>query len=114
MSQPDPKPPKRIVDSDAMKAKLESDPRCRSCRERATDPHHVVLKSQRGDDVEDNIVPLCHTHHREYHDGRGFIHLTIPETSYVLTKLGLDAGQEYAAHRRLVLDSKYRGHEASK
>lgn len=99
------KKPARIVNSEALERKLARDPLCRMCRKsRGADPHHVVLKSKRGDDVEDNIVPLCRECHRRYHaQARGYIDLTREETAYVLFKLG-DEAESYAKRRRLVLD----------
>lgn len=56
----DPKPRPRIVDREASKRKLLRDPWCRSCRRRATNCHHLLGKGGRsGDDVEDNLIPLC-------------------------------------------------------
>lgn len=100
----DPKPAKRVLDLEALKRKLDSDPRCRMCaNERATDPHHVVLKSQGGDDVEDNIVPLGRECHRRYHAGRGWIPLTKSETSYLVTKKrSVESAAAYCTRRRLV------------
>lgn len=63
-AQPDPKSPPRIVDERAGKAKLRKEKRCRSCGRpfgtglRLT-RHHLVPKSRQGDDVDDNLVPLC-------------------------------------------------------
>ena len=98
---PDPKPTKRIVDSAAGKNKLALEPKCRECPKPATDPHHVVLRSQRGDDVEDNIVPLCFRCHRSYHDGKTSIRLKPREISYVFEKVGRNYGIEYMDKRRL-------------
>lgn len=55
----DPKPAPRVVDRKASKRKLLLDPWCRSCPSRATNCHHLVGKGQRGDDVDDNLIPLC-------------------------------------------------------
>ena len=101
-SVPFPKPPKRIVDPEAGKRKLALDAKCRICQERASDGHHVLLRSQRGDDLEDNIVPLCRECHRRYHDGKGDIRLSLDEKLYVLTKLGQGAGMAYLERRRYV------------
>ncbi len=32
--------------------------------------HHIKLKSQRGDDVRENLIGLCATCHRAIHDAR--------------------------------------------
>jgi len=40
--------------------------------------HHLIRRSQGGDDVPDNIVPLCGACHRKLHDGRpGLAHLRL-------------------------------------
>lgn len=63
MTPPDPKPAARIVDPDAGLAKLMREGRCRACKaaagERLLSRHHLVPRSQGGDDVDSNIVPLC-------------------------------------------------------
>jgi hypothetical protein len=72
---PDPKPAKRIVDTMATRRVVRNEPRCRLCPKRArfvdvnedgveivitgVTGHHLVKRSQQGDDVDDNIVPLC-------------------------------------------------------
>ena len=96
----DPKPSKRIIDPEAGLRKLSLDQTCRGCGKRATDGHHILLRSQRGDDVEDNIMPLCHICHIAYHDGgRKDFRLTTAERGYLLAKLGSEAGNDYIARR---------------
>jgi len=96
----DPKPPKRIIDTDAGPRKLALDPVCRGCGRRASDAHHILLRSQRGDDVEDNIMPLCHLCHIAYHDGRlRSLKLTDSERLYLADKLGVSQGQAYVERR---------------
>jgi hypothetical protein len=96
----DPKPAKRIIDRDAGPLKLASDSACRGCKKRATDPHHILLRSQRGDDVEDNIMPLCHLCHIDYHEGRlKGLRLTVNESAYLEMKLGKDAAKMYIGRR---------------
>jgi 5-methylcytosine-specific restriction endonuclease McrA len=95
------KPPRRIRDSDAVRSKVMSQPLCRACGlEKATDGHHVLLRSQSGDDVPDNIVPLCRACHRDYHEARIGIRLSLDERLYVLTKLGQNPGTVYLENRR--------------
>ena len=96
------KPPKRIRDPEAAKRKLARQPRCRQCQDAATDGHHILLRSQGGDDVEDNIMPLCRQHHFEYHNADIGLRLTLDEQLYVLTKLGQGAGKAYMERRRYV------------
>lgn len=63
MSAPDPKPRPRIRATwSQWKAirfgKLIGRP-CRLCPEAATNLHHIVPRSQGGDDVPENVVELC-------------------------------------------------------
>jgi len=96
----DPKPAKRIIDPKAGERKLSLDQACRGCGQRATAGHHILLRSQRGDDVEDNIMPLCRACHIAYHDGRlKSLKLTTAERGYLLAKLGSEAGNDYIARR---------------
>lgn len=67
--------------------------------------HHVLLRSRGGDDVRENLVPLCHQHHHEYHQGErqrlGEYLLTHrPDVcAYLVDKLGEDAaGNWFAIH----------------
>ena len=58
--------------------------------------HHLVARIHHGDDVEDNLVPLCHDHHglvtmREPISCRYLSEsLSESERGYVLRKLGPD------------------------
>jgi hypothetical protein len=71
MGQPDLRPVKRHVDPEAGKEKVEAEGRCRVCK-RKTSPwwkggsrlkgltrSHLVPRILGGDDVDDNIMPLC-------------------------------------------------------
>jgi hypothetical protein len=56
----DPKPAKRIVMPSRVRAKVLVEGRCRICgRTGPLNGHHLVPRSQGGDDVWENIVPLC-------------------------------------------------------
>ena len=96
------KPSKRIIDQEAIKRKLLTDGWCRICAAVATEGHHVLLRSQRGDDVPDNIIPLCLRCHRAYHDGAFELVLKRPEWAYLKGKL-TGRAEAYAEKRRLVL-----------
>jgi hypothetical protein len=56
--------------------------------------HHLVARGQGGNDVEDNIVPLCQPHHNDVTLGEPFTlaalaaSLTDSEYAYVVGKLG--------------------------
>lgn len=41
---------------------------CLICHSWPTDPHHITSKGARGGDTVHNVMPLCRTHHREWHD----------------------------------------------
>jgi len=63
---PDPRPPRRIVDPEAGKAKVAAEGECRLCGHvpsghplDSLNRMHVIPKGQGGDDVEDNIIPGC-------------------------------------------------------
>lgn len=59
----DPKPPKRIKadQNDWRRLRAEKVDRCRICELFVGDMtlHHIVPRAQSGDDVADNLVPLC-------------------------------------------------------
>ena len=61
--QPIPKPPPRIRDPQAGTGKLIAEGRCRLCgkpiRDVRLSRHHLIARGQGGDDVDDNLVPLC-------------------------------------------------------
>lgn len=97
------KAPARIRDDLAAKRKLVRFPICRNCPQKATDAHHILLRSQGGDDVEDNLIPLCRQHHFEYHNADISVRVNLDEKLYVLTKLGQVAGMDYLERRRYEL-----------
>lgn len=37
------------------------------CYGRGSDPHHVTTVKAGGDDVPENVMPLCRAHHTEWH-----------------------------------------------
>lgn len=100
---PDWKTRRRIVNSNASRSKLEADPLCRcGCGERASEGHHILLRSQGGDDVENNIAPLTFRCHRAYHDGKLKLKIKPDELRYVIDRLGsYDAALSYLERRRV-------------
>ena len=45
--------------------------RCQSCGGRTNlQVHHIQLRSQSGDDAEENLITLCSERHRRVHKGR--------------------------------------------
>jgi hypothetical protein len=96
---PDPKPTARIIDPDAGRAKVWGERRCRvCCQPYDLTRHHLVPVSLGGDDVDDNIVPLCGDGTRGCHglvedfraDYRHALRLTMAaeEVAYVVAKKG--------------------------
>lgn len=64
----DPKPTPRIRDIGVFKQFHARDWGCISCPTyRGIQAHHVVSRSQGGDDVLENLVPLCLSCHAAYH-----------------------------------------------
>lgn len=58
--RPNPRPARRIIDQAAGRVKCGEGAECRLCGvRRLLERHHLVPRSQRGDDVDENIVPLC-------------------------------------------------------
>lgn len=120
-----PKPRKRTVDHRASAAKRKHDPWCRPCRRlglfvHATNCHHLLGKAQSGDDVLDNLIPVCghgsagchgalhgnpYVHpvggRREARDVRRDIGLTLryPEVMYLVDRLGEAAALEHLRDR---------------
>jgi hypothetical protein len=100
------------VNPDASRRKILSDPVCRvrGCGGLPTG-HHLVPRGSPyfGDDVEENIVPLCGSgttgHHGrvERYDPQTCLEvgeaLAEDEIGYVLAKLGADAGREFLLRR---------------
>ena len=64
---PDPRPPKRIVDGHVLRRFRESGQDCLVCGYSHVQPHHLILKSQGGDDCLENLVPLCQGCHGALH-----------------------------------------------
>lgn len=58
---PDPKPPKRVVASlnSWESLRYQKLGPCRICGKVPATLHHLVPRSLRGDDVAENLVPLC-------------------------------------------------------
>ena len=64
----DPKPPRRIVDPDTLRKFVQLGQRCLVCGQKnAVDAHHVLRRSKGGDDLFENLVPLCRRCHGAYH-----------------------------------------------
>jgi len=60
---------KRIVDRKAVKRYWESGSKCEypGCHKIRQDPHHIIFKSQGGDDTPENLINLCRNCHDKAH-----------------------------------------------
>jgi 5-methylcytosine-specific restriction endonuclease McrA len=66
-----PKPRKRLKNPALLRAMREEIPYCERCGKPGYGGmHHIVHRSQRGDDVRTNLVRLCYECHTGVHDGR--------------------------------------------
>ena len=62
------KPQRRIVDQAALRKFRELRQRCLFCSQAsAVDAHHVLPKARGGDDLFENLVPLCRRCHSAVH-----------------------------------------------
>jgi len=101
----DPKPPERGRDRAITRRKLVADRECRGCGSGAAEGHHILLRSLGGDDLADNIAPLCTYCHLVFHGVRNEdakaigreIGITIKpvEMGYLVAKLGGTAAAVY-------------------
>lgn len=102
MSNPDPKPRRRIIATREQWQQIADEKMgpCRICRRVESNGsvqdriefHHLVRRSQGGDDVPDNIVPLCTMCHRQIHDGN----LSFGKMGQLLT----ESERRYVAEKR--------------
>jgi hypothetical protein len=107
---PDPKPAKRVKDAKALKAVHARGCVCALNCGLPGEAHHVLPRSQGGDDVEANLVCLCAFHHQAVHandlcartDLGDYVVLLRPDVmAYVVAKLG-DGGVEWLRRRLLI------------
>lgn len=113
MVAPDPKPARRIrataEDWQALRAaKLIGKP-CRVCERQAESLHHLLPRSQGGDDVAVNLIPLCGSGTTGCHGAieaaewlpRSVLgsRLSPEEVEYVRRKLGREAGDDFLKRR---------------
>lgn len=113
---PDSKGAARKRDSDVMRQKLLQVRECYGCeRGGPSDAHHLVFRSHGGDDVLENIGPLCHDCHGLFHKGvgreqrqvahrigRSLLASDLGEIAYILGKLGAVQGASYLSQRYYV------------
>ncbi len=85
----DPKPKPRVRASQAEWSNLHihfSHARCVHCGQRLFELHHIMPRSQGGDDVPENLAPLCRLHHGilEGHES-GWQQVAASVRKYVMT-----------------------------
>lgn len=84
----------RTTDPRAQVRKLLAERECRLCGRPAQDAHHLIFRSHGGDDVPENLIPLCRRCHDSIHASdriaRMSLMLTLrdEERAYVVSKLG--------------------------
>jgi hypothetical protein len=62
---------------------------CLCCRRSPCDPHHVTTRGAGGDDVAENLMPLCSEHHRLWHQkGPVYLFTTFPAVRFWLEAAG--------------------------
>lgn len=100
----DPKPARRVRDSEAVTRKMRNERRCRAgCGYLAMHAHHVLFRSKGGDDVEDNIIGLCFECHRAFHDADEETRRSVGaalrgrEKKYLRRKLGVEPAIAFLA-----------------
>lgn len=65
-----PKPRKRLVDRTALKEYARTHPECEVIGCEASpcpEPHHLISRKMKGDDVPSNLLRLCFMHHAAWH-----------------------------------------------
>ena len=111
MATADPKPASRTVDPDMVRRYLLLHPWCEapSCPNPAWHAHHVLYRSQGGDDVDANLLSLCGDHHSAVHQTRDAdalvgVRLAIEARDDVLRYLG---GKKRGSSARAFLNKVY-------
>lgn len=65
-------PKKKRLEDPHLLAEVRTLP-CMACipglQRNPTEPHHVTTRGAGGDDVAENVMPLCVRHHAEWHQG---------------------------------------------
>lgn len=85
---------KRVVNPSAVIATALRDRECRVCGRPSAHVHHLLFRSHGGDDIDGNLIALCHGCHGAVHEGDMRVRRLIikrlrpAERSYVVSKLG--------------------------
>lgn len=104
----DPRPSKRVKNKDAMKSIHAKGCFCvLNCGNKG-ESHHIIFKSQGGDDNESNLCCICPDHHRLIHAenqptlvllGEHLLFERPDVIAYVKKKLGPSGGDEWLRKR---------------
>lgn len=107
-SRADPKPPPRWIDPEVFGVFHAKGHDCLTCGYYRASAHHLVKRSQGGDDVLDNLIPLCGACHGSLHDGNthhayGVTHTPESVRNRIGQFLLSEAGADHLAyvHRKL-------------
>ena len=68
----EPKPPPRYIDPEVFKVFHSQARTCMTCGYWRASAHHLIPRSAGGDDVLENLLPLCHADHMALHDGNSY------------------------------------------
>lgn len=112
---PDPKKPRRIVDKQAWKRAVRREPECVICGKPTQSSHHLLKRSQAGDDFPPNLVGVCGDGVRGCHGrleaedvvtrkllGEYVMERRRDFTAYLEAKLGAEQSREWLRRRLLV------------
>jgi hypothetical protein len=94
----------------AARAKIRGE-KCRVCYHPNVDPAHIIPRSQVRPGIgenQDNIVPLCRTHHRAYDEGQLDLlpYLTRTEQATAVFLVGLEAAYKRITGRHNPADAR--------
>lgn len=64
---------KRVSDPELLEVVRELP--CLACLRTPCDPHHLTTRGAGGGDTADNLIPLCRTHHQEWH-AKGAVYMS--------------------------------------
>ena len=95
MTTPDPKPLKAVKDRYVFVLFHDQKPSCLACTNQPgfkVDAHHLISRAQGGDDVLNNLIPLCVSCHRAYHNGNQAARRSVARF------LRSDAGSDHCAY----------------
>ena len=76
---------KKINKKSNLKKCVKENPYCRNCGSSDNvSAHHIIFRSQGGDDSLTNLITLCFNCHRKVHDGEFIGEKFIPSREYMI------------------------------